>query len=171
MDSLGTTEIGFMRRFICPFNVSGPSVPFRALPAQRSQSLPLHFMHLYIPLLWLIHTARGRERDRYRNGTGTMDPVPVSDQDEHFYMVLHFVFGPCLFLFTGLLLDFLNFVPIHARLDWVSHSNTMEVLTPTRYKTAKIRTIEHPPRVRLWQLWQMGLHGIQLKYDNDTLVP
>ena len=31
-------------------------------------------------------------------------------------------------------------------LDWVSHSNTMELLTPTRYKTAKIGTIEHTPR-------------------------
>ena len=29
-------------------------------------------------------------------------------------------------------LDFLNFVPIHASLDRVSHSNTMEVFTPTR---------------------------------------
>ena len=45
--------------------------------------------------------------------------------------------------FDGGVLDFLNFVPIHARLDWVSRSNTMEMLTPTRYKTAKIGTIEH----------------------------
>ena len=46
-------------------------------------------------------------------------------------------------------LDLLNFVPIHASLDRVSHSNTMEVFTPTRYKTAKIRTIEHTP-ANIW---------------------
>ena len=39
-------------------------------------------------------------------------------------------------LSTGVL-DLLSFVPIHASLDRVSHSNTIEMLTPTRYKTAK----------------------------------
>ena len=32
----------------------------------------------------------------------------------------------------------LNFVSIHARFDWYSHSITMEAFTPTPYKTAKI---------------------------------
>ena len=39
--------------------------------------------------------------------------------------------------------DLLNFVPIHARLDWFSHSITMEAFTPTWYKTVKIYRIEH----------------------------
>ena len=46
-------------------------------------------------------------------------------------------------------LDFLNFVPIHSRLHQVSHSNTMAVLKSTRYKTAKIGTIEHTREYRV----------------------
>ena len=44
-------------------------------------------------------------------------------------------------------LDFLNFVQIHACLDCCSHSITMEVFTPTLYKIAKILQIEHTPGV------------------------
>ena len=40
---------------------------------------------------------------------------------------------------------FPEFVPIHAKLDRLFPSNIMQVLTSTRCKTAKIRTIKHTP--------------------------
>ena len=50
----------------------------------------------------------------------------------------------CDFLTRGVL-DLLNCVLIHARLDCFSRSITMEALRPARYKTAKIHRIEHTP--------------------------
>ena len=50
--------------------------------------------------LWLIHTAWEWHRGRYRewewyNGKQwVLVPVAISDQYEHFYMVLYFLFGP-----------------------------------------------------------------------------
>ena len=43
-------------------------------------------------------------------------------------------------------LDLLNCVPIHVRLDCFSHSITLEAFTPAQCKTAKYNQIEYSPR-------------------------
>ena len=59
------------------------------------------------------------------------------------------------------LLDLLNFLAIHVRLEWCSHSITMEALTPTRYKTAKIDRIKHIS----------GVNASLEVYTNRTFCP
>ena len=51
--------------------------------------------------LWLIHTARERDREQHREWNlhnrkqWTLVPLTVSDQCEHFYVILYFPSGPC----------------------------------------------------------------------------
>ena len=57
---------------------------------------------------------------------------------------LCFVF-PFSLIYCWGVLDLLNFVLTHGRLDWFSHSITMQTFTLARYKTSKILWIEHTP--------------------------
>ena len=61
-------------------------------------------------------------------------------------------------------------------LDWFSHSITVEVLTPTRYKIPKIHRIEHSPGSAPPPNQQMlynsdGQHGLINKLDQGVKPP